>query len=91
MTKEELIQNGWEPRLCRIDTLYFKDSYFIRLIEETAKVYSVHDDMNPLGEAKTLEDIFNIKKEYERKYIKQQELIVEMLKKTFEIKYKEKV
>lgn len=92
MTKEELIQDGWEPRLCMIDTLYFKGQYLIRLLDGKAKVYSVYDDnKKPLGEAEKIEDIFSIQKEHQRDTIKRKEKEIELLKNLFEAIYGEKI
>lgn len=91
MTKDDLVQSGWVPKECKIDTLYFRGPYFIRLVVDTAQVYSVYDDMNTIGEAKTLDDIFNIQKTYERECIKKQEEYLVLLKTAFKIKYKENI
>ena len=67
MKKKELVDNGWKPKDCKIGVLYFKEDFFCRFKDEdTILVFSIKDDMNPLGEAKTLDDIFEIKKLYRK-------------------------
>ena len=65
MTKKELIDNGWEPKLCKVGELYFndKDGLFCKFInEDTVDVRSYANDMVSLGEAKTFNDIRDINK-----------------------------
>ena len=91
MTKEELIKDGWEPKECKIDTLYFKGNYFIHLKDAKALVYSVSDDMNPIGETDTIDGIKTVRKLYDRAIIKAKEKHLRELKKIFELIYGEKV
>jgi hypothetical protein len=65
MTEKELCDNRWRPMSCKIGTLYFKDVFFCRLDGEKAIVFSVNDDMNPLGTAETLDEIKEIQMQYE--------------------------
>lgn len=66
MTQDELINDGWIPRNCKIGTLYFKGNFFGKLTESTGtfELRSMTDDMNPLGTAKTFDDIKAIQKKY---------------------------
>jgi hypothetical protein len=65
MTEKELCHDRWRPMSCKIGTLYFKDVFFCRLDGEKAIVFSVNDDMNPLGTAETLDEIKEIQMQYE--------------------------
>lgn len=65
MTKDDLIKDGWKPELCKIGTLYFKGDFFGHLKDDNFVMFGIDDDMNPLGTAKTFEDIKQIKKEYD--------------------------
>lgn len=63
MNKQELVDNGWKPENCKIGTLFFKDGFFCRFRNNgNVFVFSAKDDMNPLGEAETLDDIFELQK-----------------------------
>lgn len=90
MTKEELIKNGWEPKDCMIGTLYFnlKDGSFCRFINETeVKVFSICDDMNPLGTADSLDGIVECEKSSDAQVIGTLEFRVSYLKKAFKDRY----
>lgn len=89
MTHEQLTLNGWKPELCKIDTLYFKDGYFCRLKDGKITVYSVSDDMNPLGTAETFSEVRELQKNHELSVIQSLENTVKLLKMTFEKKYGE--
>lgn len=89
MTHEQLTLNGWRPELCKIDTLYFKDGYFCRLKDGKAIVFSVNDDMNPLGTAETFSEIRELQKNHELSVIQSLENTVKLLKMAFEAKYGE--
>ena len=91
MNKQELVNNGWKPENCKIGTLFFKDGFFCRFRNNgNVFVFSANDDMNPLGEAETLDDIFELQKLsfkndvtfYKNKY--------EAAKKYYEAMYNEK-
>ena len=91
MTNQELLDNGWKEELCKIGTLYFKDGFFCRFKDnETLLVFHCSDDMNPLGEAKTLDDIFELKKQYFKYSVQHEKLKYEIAKDYYEIVYKEK-
>ena len=91
MTNEQLILSGWEPKSCKIGTLYFKDGFFCELKDGKAVVFSVDNDMIPIGEAETFSDIREIQKEYARKTIKLMEFSLEMKKKIFKEDYGEEI
>lgn len=57
MTEQELIEYGYKPEECKIGTLYFRSPFFINLKDGVARVYSINDDNNPLGEATTIEEV----------------------------------
>lgn len=60
MTEKELIQFGYKPKQCKIGTLYFKGSIFVKLNDNTADVREVVDDTNSFGTATTLDELKNI-------------------------------
>lgn len=69
MTHDELIKNGWIPRNCRVGTLYFKGDFFGSFRGEVFELRSVTDDMTPIGNAMTFDDIRHIQQYYYRAYI----------------------
>lgn len=69
MTHDELIKNGWIPRDCRVGTLYFKGDFFGSLKDGVFELRSVTDDMTPIGNAMTFDDIRHIQQRYYRSYI----------------------
>ena len=89
MTHDELTDNGWVPKQCKVGTLYFKDNYFCKLKDDVAVVYSINDDMNPLDEAHTLQDIFDIQKKNDCMQIVTMEHSLELIKAAFQVKYNE--
>lgn len=94
MTKEELIEAGWEPRECLIDTLYFKGGYFCvfhRKQKDKVYLYSVHNDTNPLGLASTLDEIRELQKTYELEIIRGLEKQLEEMKLIYKVKYGEEI
>lgn len=60
MTEKELIQFGYKPKQCKIGTLYFKGSIFVRLNDNIADVREVVDDTNSFGTATTLDELKDI-------------------------------
>lgn len=91
MTSEQLILSGWEPESCKIGTLYFKDGFFCRLKDGKAVVFSVDNDMIPIGEGETFSDIREIQKEYTKNTIKLMEFSLELKKKFFKDYYGEEI
>lgn len=87
MTKEELISLGWKEELCKIGYLYFKDNYFIRLDKDKALVFSVHDDMHPIGKASTYDEILSLEREADKKDILWLEATLISLKESYKKKY----
>lgn len=86
MNKEELIQDGWSATQCKIGTLYFKDKrWFGRFKEDRFILYSIDNDMVPLGEVETMDDMKELMMKYDFKKINKAEQILESLK----MKYKE--
>lgn len=67
MTEKELISLGYEPKLCKIGTLYFHEisPFFCKFKNEnTVLLFSSSDDMNPLGEFTTFEEMDELEKNY---------------------------
>lgn len=67
MTEQELIKHEWQPKNCKIGVLYFKDGFFCRFDRENKDdvvLFSVVDDMTPLGKAKTFEEIDELERVY---------------------------
>ena len=91
MTEQELINKGWESKLCKIGTLYFKDTFFIRLDKDTALVFSSNDDMHPIGKASTYEEIILLQKESDKKDILWFEATLQALKYSYKEKYGEEL
>ena len=93
MTEEQVVLNGWEPKLCKIGTLYFKDAYFCKLNEDSSSIslFHCHDDMNPLGEASTFEEVRELQKQCELKEIKITEIILNAMKKRYNEIYSEDI
>ena len=89
MTQDELTDNGWVPKQCKIGTLYFKDNFFCHLKDDVAVTYSINDDMNPIGEAKTLQELFDIQKKHDCMQIVTMERSLELIKSAFQVKYNE--
>lgn len=90
MTREELINAGWKCRLCKIGSLYFKDGYFCRFkADGNLLVFSEGDDMNPIGEAQTMDDITALQKKHELGTIRAIEKAYELMVKAYEMKYGE--
>lgn len=90
MTDLELKTYGWTPQVCKIGTLYFRDNFFCRFInDDTVTVLSVKDDMYPLGRAKTIEELDNIQKEYDRKQLEGHKRKYEEMLHFYKSKYNE--
>ena len=87
MTEKELKCDGWEPRLCRVGRLYFNEPYFCRLDGETVILFSTTDDMHPIGQAKTLDDIKQLQMSHEAEELKALEYALVMAKQLFFEKY----
>lgn len=82
MTGQDLKDKGWVAEQCKIGILYFNDQYFCRLTENgEAIVHVTLDDMNPLGTAKTYDEIIALEKVYEIKQIEKFASYTEFLKK----------
>lgn len=60
MTEQELIQFGYKPEQCKIGTLYFKGSIFVKLNNNVADVREVVDDTNSFGTAATLDELKHV-------------------------------
>jgi hypothetical protein len=80
MTSQELIDNGWVQRECKIGTLYFKGDFFGKLQGDVFEMRSMRDDMSSIGTAKTFEDIREIQKKYYQKEVKDYEILLGMAK-----------
>ena len=92
MNKQELLDNGWNPEECRIGTLYFIEGFFCRFKEpDKVTVFSIADDMNPLGVAETIEELESIQKNFYKEKIIKFKSYYEELKKYYEDRYNEKL
>lgn len=91
MFEKELIDKGWKPELCKIGTLYFKENFFIRLDKDKALVFSIKDDMHPIGKASTYEEIIALQKEEDKKDIFWLEATIIALKHEYKQKYNEEI
>ena len=90
MTEKELIDNCWEPKICKIAKMYFKDKFFCRFdFKDNNKVlvFSTNDDMNPIGSATTYDEIIELQKESDLQDIQMMEAYLDIMKKNFNIKY----
>lgn len=91
MTDKELKENGWKPTICKIGTLYFNRGFFCSFKDDdTVAVFSISDDMNPLGYAKTFDEINELTKKFDIQTIESAKDEVEFLKKRFKDEYGEK-
>ena len=92
MTKEDFLNDGWKPQQCKIGTLYFKDCFFARVLNDgKVSVSSVHDDMHTLAIVETKEEIDNTIKNFYRDVILELENKLETIKKDFFEKYGESI
>ena len=91
MTDNELIDKGWKPELCKIGTLYFKENFFIRLDKDKVLVFSIKDDMNPIGKASNYDEIISLQKEKDKKDILWLEANIRSLKNRYKQKYNEEI
>lgn len=87
MTKEELKKDGWIPQICKIGTLYFKDDWFGRLNGDAFILYSIDDDMHPIGTALVKEELIALMRQYDKDKILKAEIYLETLKYHFKEKY----
>ena len=91
MTNQELIDNGWKPRDCRVGTLYFNGDFFCRLKKDgIAVVYRCKDDMNPIGCAGTVDDILPLMEKSDLAEITLFEATLNLMKAQYERKYNKK-
>lgn len=80
MTHQELIDNGWVPKDCKIGILYFKDKFFGKLQEELFDLRSIENDMESLGRVSTFKGIKQLQIAYYQRKIKELELAIEIAK-----------
>lgn len=65
MTDKELKDYGYNPQICKIGTLYFKDSFFVTLKSDGSVDFrSREDDMTSRGSAKSITELKNLEKQY---------------------------
>ena len=69
LTHEDLIADGWQPKECKVGTLYFKGDFFGGFRGEVFELRSMMDDMTPIGNAITFNDIRQVQQHYYRSYI----------------------
>lgn len=89
MTREELINDGWKPQLCKVGTLFFKDGYFCRFTDDGVLLYSTSNDRVPLGTVYTIKGIAELEKSEELNVIKSVSTNLGILKMRFKKKYGE--
>lgn len=91
MTDKELQDAGWQPRDCRIGTLYFKGSFFCRIKKDgIAVIYRCSDDMNPIGYAGTVEDFKPLMQKSDLAEIELMEAELRLMKLAYEKEYQMK-
>ena len=76
MTGRDFENNGWVPKQCRVGTLYFKGTFFCRIEDGKAVLFDITDDMNPIGEANTLEEIRNLQMKSDLSYIRKKKKVL---------------
>lgn len=92
MTKQELIDAGWKPKTCKIGTLYFKHGFFCSFKDEnTVKVYSITDDLNPICVTSELEVVNDAEKYFYKDQVKRLKMKYLSAKEFYENKYNEKL
>ena len=65
MTDKELNDYGYNPQICKIWTLYFKDNFFVNLKSDGSMDFcSREDDMISRGTAKSITELKNLEKQY---------------------------
>ena len=65
MTDKELKDYGYNPQICKIGTLYFKDNFFVNLKSDGSVDFrSREDDMNSRGTAKSITELKKLEKQY---------------------------
>ena len=89
MTRQELINNGWQPKNCRVGTLYFNygTGFFCRLDKDEVIFFSCEDDMHPLGRAKTFPEMEELERKYYKEEIDLLEAKLEYCRKLYQMKY----
>jgi len=86
MTRDELIKDGWVEKDCIVGKDWFKlgTGLILILLKDEAVVYSTEDYTEPLGVAKTLDELTEFRKKVRRQEIELLETRVELLKKAYE-------
>lgn len=84
MTEKDLLDFGFEKRLCKIGYLYFKDNFFCSLHNGAADVRSCFNDMVSLGVAKSLKELIEIKINYYNRLIHHHKAQIKALELTIE-------
>lgn len=87
MTGRDFENNGWVPKQCKVGTLYFKGTFFCRIEDGKAVLFDITDDMNPIGESNTIEEIRNLQMKSDLSYIRKKEKSLEAARKAFEENY----
>ena len=80
MTQDELINDGWVPKNCKIGTLYFKGEFFGRIRGEVFELRCIDNDMVPIGNALTLKDIRDVQKYHYKWKVRECERMLEQAK-----------
>ena len=63
MTDKELKDYDYNPQICKIGTLYFKDNFFVILKSDGSVDFrSREDDMKSLGTAKSITELKSLEK-----------------------------
>ena len=65
MTNKELKDYGYNPQICKIGTLYFKDNFFVILKSDgSVDFHSREDDMNSRETVKFITELKKLEKQY---------------------------
>ena len=92
MTKEDLIDDGWMPQDCKIGTLYFKENFFARLLDDgKISLFSIYEDMYPFAVVSDKNDFDKAIKGFYYDRISKLENKVKRLKEDFFEKYGESI
>lgn len=88
MSSDDLIKEGFKPQECRIGVLYFRDGFFCRFINDCEVLFfSSTDDMEPIGKAKTIQDIMELERKYYSDIVEYYEAKASYLRELYNRKY----
>ncbi|WP_296864383.1 hypothetical protein [uncultured Methanobrevibacter sp.] len=88
MINEDLLNEGWVPKECKVGTFWFKNNYVCGVKgDDSIVVWSRDDDMNPLGTADNIQGIKYIQRKHESDIIKFVETKLNKMKENFKETY----